>query len=72
MADQEQLRTAAPSESVEGEWTPHFQTDFYCPQTGRFPGGGAPWVTSVAVLAGAAILPVPQPGGSPYKIRRSG
>ena len=51
----EKLRIAAPSESAEGEWTPHFQTDLYCPQTRRFPGGEAPWVASAAVLAGVAV-----------------
>ncbi|XP_032128821.1 uncharacterized protein LOC116546761 [Sapajus apella] len=43
---------------------PHFKTDFYCPQTRRFPAGD-PWVAgaavlaSVSVLASAAVLPNP-------------
>ncbi|KAL0629306.1 Histone demethylase UTY [Plecturocebus cupreus] len=55
---------AAPSESSESEWTPHFQTNFLLPMDQEIPSGGAPRVSSVTLLAGAAVLPVPQHGGS--------
>ena len=41
---------------VQREWTLHFQSDFCCSQTRRFPGREAPRVASAAVLAGTACL----------------
>ena len=57
---------------------PHFHMDLYCPQTRKFLGKGALQVTSatvlasMAVLADAAVLPVPRHGGSSYKTHWSG